>query len=221
VTAGLKGIAELKRKNLEETIPLSQNPVGLRLYNSGQRVTALTDEEMMQAYAEGDSDAFEQLYARHKGRLFGYLVGRLKDRAEAEDVFQTVFVKLHRARASYRPEIPFLAWFFTIARNATIDHLRREQVRQPQAAPLVNAVAISPASPSAKESLSSALPELASLSATQRRVLELRFSAGLTFREIAEQTRLSPANARQLVSRAIRKLRKMLTKKEMSHEEQN
>ncbi len=64
-------------------------------------MTALPDEELMQAYAEGDMDAFELLYARHKGRLFGYLVGQLKDHAEAEEVFQTVFVKLHRARARY------------------------------------------------------------------------------------------------------------------------
>lgn len=180
----------------------------------------MTDEELMQGYAEGDQEAFELLYSRHKSRLFGYLLGKLRDRSEAEEVFQIVFVKLHRTRTRYRPEVPFLPWFFTIARNALIDHLRRTQTRQ--AYVILDEAAVADCASTEQRGrtpLGTALPELASLSATQRQVLELRFNAGLTFREIAEQLQLSPANVRQRASRAIGKLRRRLTRKEARHEE--
>ncbi|MCF6267583.1 MAG: sigma-70 family RNA polymerase sigma factor [Desulfuromusa sp.] len=180
----------------------------------------MTDEELMQDYAEGNLEAFELLYSRHKSRLFGYLLGKLRDRTEAEEVFQAVFVKLHRARARYRSEIPFLPWFFTIARNALIDHLRRTQTQQACVTLDDVAVANHPApEQQGREPLDTSLPELASLSSTQRQVLELRFSSGLTFREIADQLQLSPVNVRQLASRAIGKLRRQLTGKEARNEE--
>lgn len=71
----------------------------------------LTDEELMLAYATDDMEAFERLYRRHKSRIFGFLTAKLQDQAEAEDVFQVVFTKLHVARGKYRPEIPFLPGF--------------------------------------------------------------------------------------------------------------
>ncbi len=179
----------------------------------------MTDEELMQSYAEGDLEAFELLYSRHKSRLFGYLLGKLRDRTEAEEVFQTVFVKLHRTRIRYRAEIPFLPWFFTIARNALIDHLRRTQTRQTYVTLDEAAVAGCPAPEQYEQTpLGTTLPEISNLSKTQRHVLELRFNAGLTFREIAEQLQLSPANVRQLASRAIGKLRQRLSGKEARHE---
>ncbi len=68
----------------------------------------MTDEELMVAYREGDLSAFQILYKRHKGRLMGYLIRKLKDLDEAEDVFQSVFVKLHAGRFKYKEDIPFL-----------------------------------------------------------------------------------------------------------------
>ena len=46
----------------------------------------MTDEELMVAYGEGDLSAFQILYKRHKDRLMGYLITKLKDLDEAEDV---------------------------------------------------------------------------------------------------------------------------------------
>ncbi|MDH5752558.1 MAG: RNA polymerase sigma factor, partial [Deltaproteobacteria bacterium] len=72
----------------------------------------------MSAYQAGDMDSFRELYEAHKGRVMGYLHSRLNDQDEAEDVFQQVFLKLHRYRHRYRSEVPFLPWLFTITRNA-------------------------------------------------------------------------------------------------------
>jgi RNA polymerase sigma-70 factor (ECF subfamily) len=178
----------------------------------------LTDEELMLAYMEGDMEAFEALYGRHKGRVFGFLLARLKDRSEAQDVFQAVFAKLHRKRQLYRPEIPFLPWLFTLARNTLIDHCRQrdaygERFTAAEAAIENYAAPVSDTAP-----IAAAVAELARLNASQRQALELRFNQGLTFAEIAEQLQISPDNSRQIISRAIRKLRSLMVAKERRHE---
>lgn len=175
----------------------------------------MTDEELMLAYATDDMEAFELLYRRHKSHIFGFLMSKLKDQAEAEEVFQAVFTKLHVARGKYRAEIPFLPWIFTIARNALIDHIRRRKSYQKHttssktpmeayAAPLADA------SPSNIPSVN-----LDRLNTTQRQALDLRFQQEMSFAEIGKRLATSEENARQVISRAIRKLRKILTGKEV------
>ena len=172
----------------------------------------------MLAYIAGDMEAFEALYGRHKGQVFGFLLARLKDRSEAEDVFQAVFSKLHRKRQQYRPEIPFLPWLFTLARNTLIDHVRKrdaegKHVTATEAAIDDYAAPVADTSP-----IAAGVAELSRLNESQRQALELRFNQGLTFAEIAEQLQTSPDNSRQLVSRAIRKLRSLMLGKERRHE---
>ncbi len=167
----------------------------------------------MLAYATDDMDAFEVLYRRHKNRIFGFLMSKLKSQTEAEEVFQTVFTKLHVARGKYRSETPFLPWVFTIARNAMIDHIRRRDSYQKyilsSGTPLEDYAA--PAADASPTEISKV--DLSRLNATQRQALEFRFAQGLTFAEIGEQLATSEENARQIISRALRKLRKLLTGK--------
>lgn len=172
----------------------------------------------MQTYAEGDAEAFNALYERHKSRIFGYLFGKLKNHAEAEEVFQMVFLKLHKARGNYRRDIPFLPWIFTITRNTMIDHLRRRQARQRHVTLSEGVVAVCPAPRAECSPFGAGLPQLTSLNDTQRQAIELRFNQGLTFKEISEQLQLSPENSRQIVSRAIAKLRKLMVGKEARDE---
>lgn len=172
----------------------------------------------MQAYANGDMEAFQALYRRHKNRIFGFLLTKLKNQSETEDVFQTVFSKLHAARGKYRREIPFLPWVFTIARNALIDHIRKKETYQKHITTSEVAVEsyVEPSPDDPSDSIS--IAELSSLTATQRQALEFRFNQGLSFQEIAEQMQTSAENSRQIISRAIRKLRKLMLGKEMSRE---
>ena len=169
-----------------------------------------SDEQLMTAYADGDMQAFELLYARHRGRILGYLYNKLRDRDGAEEVFQATFAKLHAARDRYREDIPFLPWIFTIARNALIDHLRRNQVYRKNLVfndeSIMNAAAVE----SSDAPVGDTLAGLATLSHRQREVLELRFDQDFSFDEIAARLQTSSGNARQMVSRAIRHLRKVL-----------
>jgi RNA polymerase sigma factor (sigma-70 family) len=172
----------------------------------------------MVAYADGDMEAFHTLYKRHKGRVLGFLAARLEDRSDAEDVFQAVFAKLHAARRRYRPEIPFLAWIFTIARNAFIDHTRKKHSYIKYVTTSEEAVEHY-ADPGPDTSpIRDVIAELSSLTGTQRQALELRFSQGLTFEEISMQMQTSADNARQIISRAVRQLRKLMGGRELRHD---
>ena len=172
----------------------------------------------MMAYADGNMEAFQALYQRHKNRIFGFLLSKLKNQSEAEEVFQTVFSKLHIARGKYRQEIPLLPWVFTIARNALIDHIRKKDTYRKHittSEAVVEAYA-EPSSDNSSDSL--AIAELSSLTTTQRQALEFRFNQGLSFQEIAEQMQTSADNSRQIISRAVRKLRNLMVGKEIDRE---
>lgn len=167
----------------------------------------------MCAYIDGDVEAFEVLYGRHKNRVFGFLLARLKDPSEAEDVFQTIFSKLHSGRHTYRQEIPFLPWLFTITRNSLIDHVRKKGTYDKLITASPSAVDACAAPEAGPAPIHTAFTELARLSDSQRNALELRFDQGLTFVEIADQMQTSAGNARQIISRAIRKLRRLMSDK--------
>jgi len=172
----------------------------------------------MQAYVDGDIDGFEALYQRHKNRIFGFLMTKLKNQTEAEEVFQTIFSKLHVARDKYREDIPFLPWVFTIARHALIDHVRKRDAYQKHVTTSELAVEIYAEQSSSGTSDRIEVDGLSSLTEDQRQALELRFNQGLSFAEIAEQMQISADNSRQIISRAIRKLRKLMKGKEKNRE---
>lgn len=174
----------------------------------------MTDEELMRAYAKGDMKAFRLLYQRHKARVLGFLVSRLKSQVEADEVFQEAFLKLHSHRFKYREEMPFLPWLFTLVRNAMIDHIRKQKTRGKYLQLSSEEVDSALDEHSADQDIYEAISELSSLSADQQQMLSMRFNDGLSFAEVAEYTKVSQPNARKIVSRAILKLRSLMSGKE-------
>jgi RNA polymerase sigma factor (sigma-70 family) len=87
----------------------------------------LPDEDLMLAYARGDAAAFDLLYARHEASLYRF-VRRLLGAplsAQADEVFQDVWLRIVTARASFQPQgAAWRTWAFTIAHNAAMDRLR-------------------------------------------------------------------------------------------------
>lgn len=84
------------------------------------------DETLMLRYAGGDAGAFDELYRRHKARLYRFCLRLCGDRGRAEEVFQDAWVNLIQARDRYRVEARFVTFLFQIARNRMIDLLRRD-----------------------------------------------------------------------------------------------
>lgn len=93
------------------------------------RMTSIDDryvDKLVRRATRGDADAFGAIYDLYADRIFSFVRARLKDSYDAEDVTATVFMKAFEAIGSYdRRGLPFGAWLFRIARNATIDHVRR------------------------------------------------------------------------------------------------
>ena len=86
----------------------------------------------MLAYAGGDMLAFETLYRRHRGALYRFLLRTLRQRADADELFQETWSRVIVARERYRPEAKFTTWLLQIAHNLVIDRFRRQR---PQASP--------------------------------------------------------------------------------------
>ena len=91
------------------------------------------DEQLMLAYREGDAGAFEQLYKRHKGALYRFVLRSMRDRAIAEELYQEIWMRVIEARTRYEvPPAPrgsqhtkFTTWLYTIAHNRLVDHWRK------------------------------------------------------------------------------------------------
>src|SRR5712691_11722644 len=88
-----------------------------------------TDEELMLVYRGGSTEAFEELFARYRTRLFTYLRRSTGDPVLAEDLLQTLFLRVHRARATYQPLAAFSTWIYTIARHLVRDALDKAGTR--------------------------------------------------------------------------------------------
>jgi RNA polymerase sigma-70 factor, ECF subfamily len=84
-----------------------------------------TDEQLMQAYREGDPRAFELLLARHERKVWHFLRRSVGDPVLAEDLLQEVFLRVIRARGEWKGEAKFTTWLYAIARNLLVDQSRR------------------------------------------------------------------------------------------------
>jgi RNA polymerase sigma-70 factor, ECF subfamily len=86
---------------------------------------------LMEDYLDGDERAFARLYERLSPLVRAQIRGKISDLATAEDLLQATFMKAHSARERFAvpegaaPDRAVAVWYSTIARNATIDHLRR------------------------------------------------------------------------------------------------
>lgn len=167
-------------------------------------------EDLMEAYVNGNPLAFELLYERIGARLFGYLLRLTRHRERAEDLLQTTFSKVHRARAAYLRGAPVLPWVFAIARRAFLDEQRRikhrkEQLSEDGSLPEPQSAVHEP------EDLSAALESaLAKLPETYREAIVLTKITGLSIAEAAQVLGSTPSAVKLRVHRGYKELRQSL-----------
>lgn len=164
--------------------------------------------------ALGDRAAFDALYAASSAKLFGVVLRILKDRAEAEDALQEVYVRVWQKAGRFRSggASPW-AWLFAIARNLAIDRLRR---RKPVAAGIEDAAALADPGPS---------PEAASIAASEASRLEIcldqldgakadavraAYVEGYTYQELADRFAVPLNTMRTWLRRSLMKLKACL-----------
>ncbi|MDE0960097.1 MAG: sigma-70 family RNA polymerase sigma factor [Planctomycetota bacterium] len=88
------------------------------------------DRRLVHRHLSGDPSGFEQLYRRHRERIFAVLVRMLRNRDDALEATQEVFIRIHRGLDSFDASGRFLTWAFRIATNHAIDRIRRRKVRK-------------------------------------------------------------------------------------------
>jgi RNA polymerase sigma-70 factor (ECF subfamily) len=164
-----------------------------------------TDEDLMNRYQNGSQEAFSELYERYHKKVYAYCQAKLRDQEKSQDAFQACFLNLHRSRASYVSPLPFAAWLFTICHHAIVDQIRKA----PKGEENLQSEMAAPQGPEEIE-----IKGLDSLGGREASALNWRFQDDLPFEEIGKRLGTSSSNARQLISRAIKKLRKVYGHKE-------
>jgi RNA polymerase sigma-70 factor (ECF subfamily) len=170
-------------------------------------IEAPADEELMRAYLAGDSSAFDALYRRLSGRVYGYLHKRLQNRESADEVFQAVFFKFHRSRSHYDFAYPVAQWLFVIAKTSLMDHFRKSGRSINVVDEELNPELVSQNDPAPALDEGRGLEVLSGLAPDQRQAIEMRVVDELSYDEIATKLNRSQESVRQLISRGLKKLR--------------
>jgi RNA polymerase sigma factor (sigma-70 family) len=172
-----------------------------------------TDEELMSAYVAGDARAFESLFARLAPRVHGFFLRSFRSEAVADDLLQQTFMKLHRARSRYRPELKLAPWVFAIAARVRLDELRR-RMRLPEDADedaIARADEQAPRDPPLDLDVRDAVrAALDALPESQRAVIHLHRYEGMTFAEIARTLGSTEGAIKLRAFRAYETLRQRL-----------
>lgn len=185
-----------------------------------------SDAELAEAYGRGESAAMEALYARYRREVFGWACASLRDRHEAEDLSQDIWLKAIRNIGLFRGG-NFGGWLWRIARNAAIDRSRKridkpildapasDKEDSPSFADLIpDETAVSALEKMEADERKKAVREaMSELSEKLREVVLLRISSGLKFREIADMTGLPLGTVLARMNLAMDKLKKILIEK--------
>ena len=91
-----------------------------------------SDEDLMENYKGGDVDAFEILLQRHEKRVFFFILRKIGDRERTGELLQDTFLRVIKGAGNYSRKAKFTTWLYTIARNLSIDELRRMKHRRHQ-----------------------------------------------------------------------------------------
>jgi RNA polymerase sigma-70 factor (ECF subfamily) len=168
------------------------------------------DRATSAAALAGDETAFEELIRFYGRRIYAVAFAVVQDAAEAEDIVQDTFLKLHQGKTRAADNLP--AWLMTVARNAARDRLRR---RKPQAPDdtfhtLPDHAAARPGADLQKREYSERLRRaLGSLPEEHRTALTLRYLEGLDYRAIAQEMGVTDGALRGMLGRALGTLRRM------------
>lgn len=167
-----------------------------------KKLTKLTDRELVQAYANNDNEAFDELLRRHQDKVYSYIYHVVKNKELVDDLFQETFVKaiMTIKQGGYTEHGKFSAWLIRIAHNLVIDSFRHEKWEN------MISSAEDESDPLNRRELSEGNIEdfmindqikkdirkiVMSLPDAQREVLVMRFYRNMSFKEIADATSVS------------------------------
>ena len=174
----------------------------------------MTDDRLLRRAQRGDRDALEELCNREWRGVYGVVYQAVRNRPEAQDLTQEVFLRALKSLDQYRHNgVPFSAWLATIARNLVRDRWRSKRPATVNLtdAPEMPSRGIGPEERAIQSSEHQRMHSaLASLSPDHQAVIRLRVLDGLPAAEVARIMNRNPAAVRQLQRRALAALRSQL-----------
>jgi RNA polymerase sigma-70 factor (ECF subfamily) len=183
------------------------------------------DEQLMLAYRGGDAGAFEELYRRHKGGLFRFVLRSVRERAVAEELYQEIWMRVIEARERYEVPAPgagqpakFSTWLYRIAHNRLIDHWRKRGLKLVSMDGEADGAFEVPGAPAdeperiaeAKQGLERFARALEQLPPAQREAFLLHHEAEMSVAEIASATGANEEAAKSRLRYAVAKLKEAL-----------
>jgi RNA polymerase sigma-70 factor (ECF subfamily) len=168
------------------------------------------EKDLVHRAKAGDAEAFTALYDSYMSRVYRYVFFRVADDQTAEDITSQVFLRAWEHLKRYRQDGSFLAWLYTIARNAVIDHYRTRK----EVVPLNDALPVPTDGPTLQENVELKFETeqvrraMLQLTSDQKEVLSLKFMAGFSTEEIAHHLGKREGAVRALQMRALRALAK-------------
>ena len=179
-----------------------------------------TDADLVKSYINGSEIALESLVNRHKLQIFNFINSKINDRDTSEDIFQDTFIKVIRTLKNglYNEEGKFLPWIMRIAHNLVIDHFRKSNriptIENKEEFDIFQFV--SDTAPNAEniliedQILKDIQKLIQELPHDQKEVLIMRLYRDMSFKEIAENTKVSINTALGRMRYAIINLRKLI-----------
>lgn len=183
-----------------------------------------TDSLLISRYQKGDENALSILISRHQKELFSFIFYKLMDEELANDVFQDTFMKIivSLKEGRYNDDGKFILWAKRIAHNLIIDHyrLKSKHIKVSETIYENEEFSIFDLLKETEENIEERLitnqiyddlmKMLVFLPENQQEVIKLRFSDGLSFKEIAEQTNTSINTTLGRVRYALINMRKIM-----------
>ncbi|HSP06953.1 MAG TPA: sigma-70 family RNA polymerase sigma factor [Acidobacteriota bacterium] len=182
----------------------------LRLIRSANEEEASEPQErnLILAAQDGDAAAFKVLYERYRDRVFSLISYTLKDPPLAEDVLQTVFVKVFQALPYFRHESGFHTWIYRVALNECKNRRRRRRLFVPidqlaGSLPEVDPGTAPDAMHSSRQVSRMVQEAVLGLRPKLRSVIVLRYVEELSYEEIASVLGCSPGTVASRLHRAL------------------
>lgn len=161
----------------------------------------IKDRKLMLKYQAGDHMAFNALYERHSDKIYSYLARRVHDQNQLDDIYQKVFVKLHKSRHLYNEKYEVLPWLYTITKTVFLDAIKKKQIETTEFEENIH----SPENETSVERFDIASEK--SLTEKEKMALQNRYINEKDFSEISELLETSESNVRKIISRALKKLK--------------
>ncbi len=187
----------------------------------------LSDQSLVERYGKGSQESIEALIKRHKNKVYTYILMTVKNTALAEDLFQDTFIKVVQSldAGRYKENGRFLSWVIRIAHNLIIDFYRKRNQLNAYSnddyeCDLLNNRKLSERTVEEEIVQNQIYHDVRKLidylPKEQKEVVMLRHYAGLSFKEIAEQTNVSINTALGRMRYALINMRKMIQEKKMN-----